>query len=179
MLTLHQALGISSSYAEKCKLPLCREPEDLVDTEPDFYQRPQQLTAAAFKAWSAMKSAASDQGISLFLISAFRSLQYQHDLIAAKLQKGQSLEQILAINAAPGFSEHHSGRALDIGTLACEALVEEFENTEAFQWLIASASGFGFRMSYPRNNSFGIDYEPWHWCFIEDQVALDKCSGKG
>ena len=45
---LHQALGIPSDYAESCKLPLCIEPETLVNTELDFYQREQRLTPAAF-----------------------------------------------------------------------------------------------------------------------------------
>jgi len=162
---LHAALGISEDYASQCKLPLCPEPDSLVDTELDFYQRPQKLTQAAFDAWTAMKTAATEQGFSLFLISAFRGLQYQHDLIARKLQNGQTIEQILVVNAAPGFSQHHTGCAVDVGTLGCDALTIEFENTEVFQWLKENAGSFDFYMSYPRNNAYGIDYEPWHWCF--------------
>lgn len=166
---LHAALGISPDYAESCQLPWCPEPDHLVETELDFLQRPQQLTPAAFNGWSALKTAADEQGISLFLISAFRSLQYQHDLLVAKLEHGQPIDQILRVNAAPGFSEHHTGRAIDVGTDGCDALATEFENTVAFQWLTENASDFGFRMSYPRDNSFGIDYEPWHWCFHDRQ----------
>lgn len=153
-----------------CKLPLCREPDSLVDTELDFYQRPQQLIEPAFLAWTAMKTAATEQGLSLFIISAFRGLQYQHDLIAGKLAGGRSIEQILTVNAAPGYSEHHSGRALDVGTLGCDAVSVEFENTAVFQWLKEHAQGFGFAMTYPSNNIYGIDYEPWHWCFqLQDE----------
>lgn len=162
---LHNALGIAEEYASQCKLPQCREPTKLVDTELDFYQRPQKLTAAAFEAWTAMKAAATEQGLSLFLISAFRGLQYQHDLIAAKLEQGRTLEQVLSVNAAPGFSEHHTGRAIDVGTLGCDAVTLEFENTNVFQWLKENAAGFNFYLSYPRDNAYGIDYEPWHWCF--------------
>jgi D-alanyl-D-alanine carboxypeptidase len=165
---LHRALGIAADYGERCGLPLCLEPEQLVATEPDYYARPQQLTQPAFAAWTAMKAAASDQDVTMFLISAYRSLQYQHDLIARKLQQGQLIDQILAVNAAPGFSEHHSGRAVDLGTPGCAALVAEFEHSDAFQWLTANANSFGFTLSYPRGNRFGIDYEPWHWCFQED-----------
>ena len=78
---LHQALGIPSDYAASCALPLCLEPSALVDTELDFYQRQQKLTPTAFSAWSRMREAATSQGISLFLISAFRGYQYQHDLL--------------------------------------------------------------------------------------------------
>ncbi|MEX0963676.1 MAG: M15 family metallopeptidase [Pseudohongiellaceae bacterium] len=162
---LHESLGIPQDYGETCKLPLCAEPEELVDTELDFYQRPQRLTPAAFSAWAAMREAANSQGISVFLISAFRGYQYQHGLIAAKLQKGQCIEDILRVNAAPGYSEHHSGRAVDLGTLGCDALSEEFENTKLYQWLVENADAYGFCLSYPRNNPHEIDFEPWHWCY--------------
>jgi zinc D-Ala-D-Ala carboxypeptidase len=165
LLDLQQALGIPGDYAQTCKLPLCLEPATLVDTELDFYQRPQQMTPAAFSAWTAMREEATEQGVSLFLISAFRSYQYQHDLIARKLANGQSIEAILRVNAAPGYSEHHSGCAVDVGTLGCDALSEEFEITEAYQWLVGNAIGYGFHLSYPRDNPFGIDFEPWHWCY--------------
>ena len=167
----HAALGISENYIQQCLLPLCEEPPILVATELDYYERPQQLTPQALAAWQAMKQSAADQGVSLFLISAFRSLQYQQDLISRKLAKGISLEQILKVNAAPGFSEHHTGRAIDIGSDAATILQEAFEETTAFQWLMGNAGRFGFSLSYPRGNSHGIDYEPWHWCFSGARVT--------
>ena len=141
------------------------EPDELVDTEPDFLDRPQRLTPAAFAAWSEMKSCATEDGVELLLISAFRSVQYQCELIERKIERDQKIEDILKVNAAPGFSEHHTGRAIDIGTSGCEPLVEDFEKTVAFQWLSLNAGRFGFTLSYPRSNPWGIDYEPWHWCF--------------
>ncbi|HPF74253.1 MAG TPA: D-alanyl-D-alanine carboxypeptidase family protein, partial [Xanthomonadaceae bacterium] len=66
---------------------------------------------------------------------------------------------------APGFSEHHSGNALDIGTPDEPPAEESFENTAAFDWLCENAPNFGFQLSYPRNNPHGIVYEPWHWCW--------------
>lgn len=170
----HAALGIAPDYLARCSQPLCKEPDELVDTELDYYGRPQRLTPATFQAWTSMRQAAIAAGVDLFLISAFRSLQYQTDLIARKLEKGLVLEQILAVNAAPGFSEHHTGRALDLGTSGCDALVEEFEHTKAFQWLRKEAKRFGFHLSYPRGNRFGIDYEPWHWCFQESTGPVEE-----
>ncbi len=140
-------------------------PERLVATEADCFGRPQRLHPVAFRAWTEMKQAAAAAGIELLLVSAFRSPRYQHDLIARKLARGQSLEQILAVNAAPGYSEHHTGRAVDVGTLDCEHLDVEFENTAAFRWLAGNAARHSFFMSYPRGNELGIAYEPWHWCY--------------
>lgn len=164
----HSLLGVPDTYLESCKLPYCPEPPELVATERDFYDRPQQLTPKSFAAWTAMKQAAASDGVDIFLISAFRSAKYQYDLLTQKLAAGTTIEQLLTVNAAPGFSEHHTGRAVDIGTYGCDALVEDFENTSAFQWLTDRALRFGFTMSYPRDNDFGIVYEPWHWCFKHD-----------
>ncbi|MFT4671452.1 MAG: D-alanyl-D-alanine carboxypeptidase [Pseudohongiellaceae bacterium] len=165
ILEFHRTLGIPVEYSNSCILPLCEEPNQLVATERDFYDRPQQLTPESFAAWTAMKLAAANSQVDIFIISAYRSAQYQADLLAKKLSLGAAIEDILTVNAAPGFSEHHTGRAIDIGTYGCGALVEDFENTIAFQWLEKNAADFCFTMSYPRDNAFGIIYEPWHWCF--------------
>ena len=170
----HQELGIPDEFLENPGLPLCIEPESLVDTEPDYYQRPQRLTAAAHSAWLAMRQAAATDGVILHLISAYRGIDYQSELIRKKLQKGEQLEDILAVVAAPGFSEHHTGRAIDLNTDDCAVLEEEFENTIAFQWLKERAGEFGFVLSYPRDNPWGIAYEPWHWCFQPELVGSEN-----
>ena len=162
---LHASLGIPKEYLEQCEQLLCLEPKKLVDTEPDIYGRPQRLTPQTFDAWTKMKKTAAKDDVVFFLISAFRDPQYQHDLIARKIDRGATLQEILRVNAAPGFSEHHTGRAIDIGTQDCEALEEMFEKTAAFEWLQENAKTFGFSMSYPRGNITGYAYEPWHWCF--------------
>ena len=81
----------------------------------------------------------------------------------AKVAAGMPMDEILRVSAAPGYSEHHTGCAIDITTPGSEPLEEEFEHTDAFRWLVRSAERFGFAMSYPRDNAFGIIYEPWHW----------------
>jgi len=160
---IHRQLCIPEDYAARTSLSLHAEPAELVLTEPDYYGREQRLTPAALAAWHAMKSSAQAEGVTLHLISGFRSVDYQCLLIRRKLDAGQSMEQILRVNAAPGYSEHHSGCAIDIGTLDCAALEEEFELTPAFAWLLARADDFGFQLSFPRGNPCGIAYEPWHW----------------
>ena len=90
-------------------------------------------------------------------------MEYQARLIRKKINAGQSIDDILAVVAAPGFSEHHTGRAVDIATPGSRPLTEEFENSPAFQWLNQRAAEFGFSMSYPPGNPSGFIYEPWHW----------------
>ena len=115
-----------------------------------------------------MQQAAAEDGIDLMPVSAFRSVDYQRNLIRAKLDKGQRIEDILTVNAPPGYSEHHTGRALDIATSGQEPLIEAFEFTDAFGWLSRHASRFDFSLSYPRDNPFGIVFEPWHWAHHPD-----------
>jgi len=130
------------------------------------------LAPPAAEAWLAMREAAAADGVELLLISAFRSFAFQLALIRGKLAKGRSIAEILTVNAPPGCSEHHSGRALDIGVRDTPALEEAFEHTAAFAWLGGNANRFGFSLSYPRGNRYGYLYEPWHWCWVksdEDQ----------
>lgn len=162
---IFQSLGIPSTYASTCGMPLQQECMNLVDTELDVFGRQPRLDARAFAAWTAMKTAAAKAGIELQLVSAFRSVEYQRDLIQRKLARGDTMQAILAVNAAPGYSEHHTGRALDIGTPGYAHLEIVFEESPAFAWLSSHAASFGFHMSFPRDNSYGVQYEPWHWCY--------------
>jgi D-alanyl-D-alanine carboxypeptidase len=134
-----------------------------IGTNPDG--RDIQLAPEASSAWLRMREAASADGVTLVAISGFRSIDRQSEIIRAKLSAGQAIEEILRTVAAPGYSEHHTGRAIDIGIPGEEALTEGFADTPAFVWLEANAGSFGFKLSYPQGNPHGIMYEPWHWCY--------------
>jgi D-alanyl-D-alanine carboxypeptidase len=158
-------LGIPANYGSASGLPLFHEASELVPVGPDIYEREQRLAPAAATAWRSLQKTAEEEGVILLLVSGFRSYAYQKQIIERKLAAGQSLEQILKVNAAPGFSEHHTGRAVDLTAPGIKPLTEAFEQTPAFSWLARRAGEFGFSMTYPRNNRFGVVYEPWHWTF--------------
>lgn len=158
------ALGLDEcEYGQGTGLALVAEPHTLAFAGRDRYQRPLWLTRAAAHAWRRMVAAALGDGIVLQAISGYRSHDYQLGIFRRKLARGQGVDEILQVNAAPGFSEHHSGRALDIGAPGEAPAEESFENSAAFGWLQAHAGECGFTMSYPRDNPHGIVYEPWHW----------------
>lgn len=161
----HETLCISSTYSENCSLDFCPDcpQQDLVKTELDVFGRQPLLEKNTFSAWQAMQNSAAQEAIQLQIVSAFRSAEYQMALLQRKLERGETIKQILQVNAAPGFSEHHSGCAIDISTPGFEPLELEFDNSPAFTWLCQHAAKFGFSMSFPRNNTAGIAYEPWHW----------------
>lgn len=162
---MHEDLGIPDTYASTCNLDFHPDCTDLVMTELDVFGRQPQLAQSAFLAWQTMQSRAREEGIELQIVSAYRSADYQHGLLQKKLNKGDAMDQILKVNAAPGYSEHHSGCALDITTPGFTPLEEEFENSKAFSWLCSNARAFGFTMSFPRGNAAGMSYEPWHWMY--------------
>jgi D-alanyl-D-alanine carboxypeptidase len=123
------------------------------------------LVPEAARAWRLMRAAAARDGITLALVSAFRSVRRQAQLIRSKLDEGLSLERILAESAPPGFSEHHTGRAIDLTTPPLNGLEPGFATTPAFDWLSRHAGRFGFVLSFPEGNRYGYVHEPWHWCY--------------
>jgi D-alanyl-D-alanine carboxypeptidase len=172
LVALHQQLGIPSDYASRHGfLP---QPEaDLaslvlisgVGAVPEI-----RLTQPAAAAWVHLRDAAANEGYTLLPLSGFRSVARQAEIIRKKTAAGQPMSAILAVNAAPGFSEHHTGCAVDVGTLGNAPFEEAFGETPEFRWLIDRARSFGFTLTYPRNNPHGIAYEPWHWRWNPDPL---------
>lgn len=155
----------SDAYAAATGLPLVAEPLHLHLAGFDRYRRPLWLTRGAARGWQRMHDAAARDAIALQAISGYRSHAYQLGIFERKLARGLSVAEILTVNAAPGYSEHHGGNALDISAPGEPPAEESFERTNAFAWLQHNAGHFGFHMSYPRDNPHGIVYEPWHWCW--------------
>ena len=156
-------LGIPIDYGRHPRRPGYSEASDLEDVEPNILGRMQRLVPATARAWREMKAAALSDGVELLLVSGFRSVRYQADLIRKKLGAGQDIASILKVNAAPGFSEHHTGRAVDVATPGSRPLTTDFESSRAFAWLQDHAPSHGFTMPYGRDNAQGFSYEPWHW----------------
>lgn len=134
------------------------------------------LRKAAAKPYRAMVAAARADGVILVPISGFRSIgEQQHIFFDVKEQRGQAASKRAEVSAPPGYSEHHTGYAVDIGdgNVPATNLNLNFENTGAFKWLQTNATRFNFEMSFPRNNSQGVSYEPWHWRYVGDRESLE------
>jgi D-alanyl-D-alanine carboxypeptidase len=158
-------LGIPPDYGCRHRLRLQAEPAVLAAIGEDVFGREQFMLPAAARALREMLATAAGQGVVVQAVSAFRSVDYQAGLLRRKLDKGLSMAEILQVSAAPGYSEHHSGRAVDLTAPGFKPLEEEFELSDAFSWLEQHAGNFGFRLSYPRGNRHGVSYEPWHWYY--------------
>jgi D-alanyl-D-alanine carboxypeptidase len=134
------------------------------------------LRTAAAQKFQAMSAAAGKEGVILVPISGFRSIDDQkHLFFDVKAERGQVTTERAEVSAPPGYSEHHTGYAVDIGDGNTPAtnLSPDFENTAAFKWLEKNAPYYSFEISFPKNNPQGVSYEPWHWRFVGDRDSLE------
>lgn len=168
------ALGISSESIAARGLRECEEATSLEVAEVGADGRDHLLVPAAAEAWRSLKAAALIDGIDIFIVSAFRSIDRQFEVVRRKLETGAPIEEVLTVCAPPGFSEHHTGRAVDLSTPGCPALEVEFDQTTAYAWLNKHAAEFGYSLSYPIGNPWGYQYEPWHWCLQDAQPCSEK-----
>ena len=137
----------------------------LVSIGKDIYGREQFLDSQAAKSFFEMKKAAKKDSIDLQFVSAFRSFDSQKKIIERKLNRGSLINKILEENKLPGYSEHHTGKAIDFTSKKLNTLSTQFENSKEFKWITENASTYNFYLSYPKDNEEGIMYEPWHWMF--------------
>jgi len=121
-----------------------------------------------------MREEAKKDGIYLVFLSGYRSINLQNDIFySLKSIRNQEAAERARVSAPPGYSEHSTGFAIDIGDASQRETDFEidFENTNAFRWLIKNAARFHFKLSFNKDNKY-IDYEPWHWRYEGSIEAL-------
>ena len=121
-----------------------------------------------------MREEAKKDGVYLVFLSGYRSKNLQNDIFySLKSIRNQEAAERARVSAPPGYSEHSTGFAIDIGdaTQRETDFEIEFETTDAFRWLINNAARFHFKLSFKKNNKY-IDYEPWHWRYEGSIEAL-------
>ena len=121
-----------------------------------------------------MREKAKKDGIYLVFLSGYRSINLQNEIFySLKSIRNQEAAERARVSAPPGYSEHSTGFAIDIGdsTQRETDFETDFENTDAFRWLIKNAAKFHFKLSFSKNNKY-INYEPWHWRYEGSIEAL-------
>ena len=122
-----------------------------------------------------MKAIARASGVILVPLSGFRSISQQEYLFfEIKEQRAQAATKRAKVSAPPGYSEHHTGYAVDIGDGRAPAtnLNPSFDQTAAYRWLAENAAKYSFELSFTPDNLQGINYEPWHWRYVGDTHSL-------
>ena len=140
-------------------------------TDPLVVIDGQRLSVEAAQAWDSLKAAAAAQGHRLQLIAGYRDYSTQRRLFLSRLPgfSDEDIRRCLRWSAPPGYSKHHTAKAIDITVSGIRA--GRFATTSAYEWLTAdayrNARRFGFAPSYPANGSnYGPDPEPWEWIFV-------------
>ena len=125
------------------------------------------LTDEFMDAFYEMQSAASLDGISLFVASGFRSYEYQVDLYNTYVKR-DGKEAADTYSARPGYSEHQTGLAADIN-----AADSSFEDTPEAIWLDKNCYKYGFVIRFPKGKEAytGYTYEPWHLRYVGKDIA--------
>lgn len=130
-----------------------------------------------------MLKAASDEGYSLYVCSAYRSVDRQKELFNESMidyvNQGKTYYEA-AIETAksiawPGESEHATGLAMDIVSGDYAGLDEKQGETDDQKWLMEHCYEYGFILRYPKDKleDTGIIYEPWHYRYVGVEAALE------
>ena len=138
-------------------------------------------------AYEKLADAAKAAGHPLAMVSAYRSVAYQEEIFNANvhtlMSQGHTKEEAIRITkltfTEPGYSEHHTGLAVDVvdqdwyQNHTGELLNEGFGDTDGGKWLQAHAREYGFIIRYPKgkHDITQIDYEPWHLRYVGVEVA--------
>ena len=127
----------------------------------------------AAQALTSLLSAAQKAGKPMYALSGYRSYNTQTSLYNSYVQSdGQAAAD--TYSARPGYSEHQTGLAIDVGNGTCNLDIC-FGNTAAGKWLAANAYSYGFIIRYPsgKTSVTGYQYEPWHLRYVGTSVSKD------
>jgi zinc D-Ala-D-Ala carboxypeptidase len=137
-----------------------------------YGSRAEKLAPEVAEAWKEMVTAAKQEKVSIVPISGFRNVKTQTWLFSDRSRR-RGVEAAARSVAPPGYSEHHTGYAIDIGDGRAPGsdITPSFANTRAFRWMEKNARNYGFEISFPPNNRQRVMYEPWHWRYVGSPAA--------
>lgn len=134
---------------------------------PEGYA-PGGILPTVMDAWNAMVAAAKEDGISLWIISGYRSYETQ-EAVYNNYVANNGQADADTYSARPGHSEHQTGLAFDINQISYS-----FGETEAGKWVSEHAAEYGFIVRYPQEKQHitGYIYEPWHLRYLGTELAV-------
>ncbi len=149
-----------------------------------------QLQEAVIQPWTNLKNSASKAGLTISLVSTYRSVDNQRSLFLSRLaaaggsteaiargDQDDIVDSVLITSSIPGYSKHHTGYTFDI---KCAGYAfENFKNSPCNTWLEADnykvAKELGFIPSYPIGaDAQGPDPEAWEYVWVGTDVLYTK-----
>lgn len=142
-------------------------PKDLVQPAVPHTNTPL-LREPAAKALERMVAAARKDGVRVVSLSAYRPYTVQKTIYDRNVRAmGKAAAEKLT--ARPGYSEHQTGLADDLGDGSGRCPITAcFAGTAAGRWLASNAWRYGWIMRYPKGQhaQTGIEWEPWHFRYV-------------
>ncbi len=138
----------------------------------------------AYDAYLALKSDLEAEGVFVDLDSARRSIADQERIMKDFTEK-YGADYAAKIVATPGFSEHHTGLALDLylnidgeDVYLNEDMVQY---PEIWAKIHEKLADYGFILRYleDKEHITGYGYEPWHLRYIDDVDKAREITEKG
>jgi D-alanyl-D-alanine carboxypeptidase len=157
---------------------------ELVDAK-NAWDEDIQLEKETYEQYKKLEKALKDEGVIIKLDSVYRSVQAQEELWdrwSKDPEKG--IEYAKKFAAVPGFSEHHTGLAVDICIEKDGELIADNDDMiaerEIFAKVHAKLADYGFILRYLENreDSTGYTYEPWHLRYIGDKEIAKEIMSK-
>lgn len=130
----------------------------------------------AKSAFDSMRAEALKSDMDLIAFSTFREFERQQKLYEGYVAKDGE-KKADRYSARPGFSEHQTGLAFDIGENGQEQhwAKASFGDTEAGKWVAENAHLFGFILRYPEGKEqlTGYMHESWHFRYVGEETAIE------
>lgn len=120
-----------------------------------------------------MRNDAAKEGITLNPFSTYRSYAYQSDLYQEYVARNGATSAD-TYSAKPGFSEHQTGLAFDIGVANSASYMDQaMGEMKEGVWMARNASKYGMVLRYPDGKQAvtGYIYEPWHFRYVGVESA--------
>ena len=144
-------------------------PDDLVEFDQEYCNdEVQEGNREAVVAFKNMYEAAKKEGLGLVINSSYRSYQDQEEVCNTyKNLYGEGY--VSRYVALPGFSEHQTGLAFDIGSTSSKVFAESKE----YEWMKENAYKYGFILRFTKSNAYitGFRSEPWHYRYVGKKIA--------
>lgn len=149
-------------------------PRDLVTLKHPHRAEPR-LRSGAASAYTAMYNAAKADGLTLVILSAYRSYSVQVAVYNGWVDR-LGVDKADLQSARPGFSEHQTGLSVDIAAEDGRCTIADcFGDTPEGRWLTDNAWKYGWVLRYPEGltSITGYKYEPWHWRYVGRGLAAE------
>lgn len=147
------------------------ESEDIISTEPKYSRDTAKLNKTAYENFVKMADAASNEGLTIKITTAYRNYNFQ-SILYNNYVKSDGVKAADTYSARPGYSEHQLGYSTDL-TNGKNVSFENFEKTDEFKWLQDNAYKYGFILRFPKGKEYltGYQYESWHYRYVGVDIA--------